>query len=112
MDLHEAIKVATDAHEGQLDKGGRPYILHPLRVMMAMEETDEQIVAVLHDVIEDTGIKLVPPEMAGVPNAPDWTQKWALYDPDTGVVHGHLDKHQAEALEAITRREGEIYLGD
>lgn len=56
MNLDLAIKIATDAHAGQVDKGGQPYILHPLRVMLAMETEDERIVAVLHDVIEDTAI--------------------------------------------------------
>lgn len=56
MNLDLAIKIAIDAHAGQVDKGGQPYILHPLRVMLAMETEDERIVAVLHDVIEDTAI--------------------------------------------------------
>lgn len=56
MNLDNAIKLATDAHAGQVDKGGQPYILHPLRVMLAMAITDERIVAVLHDVVEDTDV--------------------------------------------------------
>ncbi|MFT2211463.1 GTP pyrophosphokinase [Rhizobium giardinii] len=55
-DLDTAIKIATDAHAGQVDKGGQPYILHPLRVMLSVETEDERIVAVLHDVVEDTNI--------------------------------------------------------
>lgn len=51
--LEKAISIATQAHEGQLDKGGNPYILHPLRVMMALRTTEEMIVGVLHDVVED-----------------------------------------------------------
>ncbi len=54
MSLDTAIKLATDAHAGQVDKAGQPYVLHPLRVMLAMKTTDERIVAVLHDVVEDT----------------------------------------------------------
>lgn len=54
MNLDTAIKLATDAHAGQVDKAGEPYILHPLRVMLAMKTEDERIVAVLHDVVEDT----------------------------------------------------------
>jgi len=42
MNLDNAIKLATDAHAGQVDKGGQPYILHPLRVMLAMAITDER----------------------------------------------------------------------
>lgn len=51
--LEDAIKLAVDAHSGQVDKSGQPYILHPLRVMFAVTGVTEQIVAVLHDVIED-----------------------------------------------------------
>lgn len=52
--LTHAIRLAALHHHGQLDKAGKPYILHPLYVMMQMETEDEQIVAVLHDLIEDT----------------------------------------------------------
>lgn len=51
--LNRAIAIAAEAHAGQFDKGGAPYILHPLRVMMKMGSDDERIVAVLHDVVED-----------------------------------------------------------
>lgn len=51
--LSRAITIAVQAHDGQTDKAGQPYILHPLRVMLAMETEDDRIVAVLHDVIED-----------------------------------------------------------
>lgn len=54
--LDEAIKLATDAHAGQVDKSGERYILHPLRVMLAMKTDNERIVAVLHDVVEDTPV--------------------------------------------------------
>lgn len=57
MTLDEAIRVAVDAHAGQLDKAGKPYILHPLRVMMTVESPSldsARKVAVLHDVIEDS----------------------------------------------------------
>ncbi len=52
--LQRAIAIAVEAHEGQKDKGGSPYILHPLRVMFAVEGDVAKMVAVLHDVIEDT----------------------------------------------------------
>ena len=51
--LQRAISIAVEAHEGQIDKGGNPYILHPLRVMMSLRTVDEMIVGVLHDVVED-----------------------------------------------------------
>lgn len=52
--LQKAIKIATEAHSGQVDKAGAPYIEHPLRVMAAGANDDEQIVGVLHDVVEDS----------------------------------------------------------
>ena len=52
--LADAIQLAAFAHSGQKDKAGEDYILHPLRVMLQMETEEERIVAVLHDVIEDT----------------------------------------------------------
>lgn len=54
--LERAIAIAAAAHEGQVDKGGAPYILHPLKVMMRVNTLEERIVAVLHDVVEDCGI--------------------------------------------------------
>ena len=54
--LERAIAIAATAHEGQVDKGGSPYILHPLKVMLRVNTLEERIVAVLHDVVEDCGI--------------------------------------------------------
>lgn len=56
--LERAIVVATRAHEGQIDKGGAAYILHPLRVMERVSTPEQRIVAVLHDVLEDTPLTL------------------------------------------------------
>ncbi len=56
--LEKAILIATKAHNGQLDKGGQPYILHRLRVMQSCNSDLEKMCAVLHDVIEDTNISL------------------------------------------------------
>ena len=54
--IEKALQIAAKAHEGQKDKEGLPYILHPLRAMMSVEGEEAQIVAVLHDVIEDTSV--------------------------------------------------------
>ncbi len=56
--LERAIAIAARAHTGQVDKGGAPYILHPLRVMLRVSEPRERLVAVLHDVIEDSPVTL------------------------------------------------------
>ncbi|WP_339479661.1 HD domain-containing protein [Pseudomonas fluorescens] len=56
--LERAIAIAATAHAGQVDKGGAPYILHPLKVMLRMTSLEERIVAVLHDVVEDCEISL------------------------------------------------------
>ena len=65
--LERAIELAAVAHAGQIDKGGEPYILHPLRVMLRMSSANERIVAVLHDVVEDTSITLEQLSAEGFP---------------------------------------------
>lgn len=55
-DLQRAIEIAVSAHRGQTRKDGSPYVLHPLRLMMSVNASDERIVALLHDVVEDTSI--------------------------------------------------------
>lgn len=52
--LERAIEIAAQAHAGQVDKAGQPYILHPLRLMLVVRTTHERMAAVLHDVVEDT----------------------------------------------------------
>ena len=54
--IEKALQIAAKAHEGQVDKEGLPYILHPLRVMAGVAGLEAQIVALLHDVIEDTPV--------------------------------------------------------
>jgi (p)ppGpp synthase/HD superfamily hydrolase len=54
--IEKALQIAAKAHEGQRDKEGLPYILHPLRAMMRVQGEDARIVALFHDVIEDTAV--------------------------------------------------------
>lgn len=56
--LDKMLVIATNAHAGQFDRGGNPYILHPLRVMSYLNTDDEELMctALGHDVIEDTKI--------------------------------------------------------
>jgi (p)ppGpp synthase/HD superfamily hydrolase len=56
--LDKALLIATNAHHGQFDKGGTPYILHPLKVMHYLKSNDEELMcmALLHDVVEDTKV--------------------------------------------------------
>ncbi|QDH22092.1 bifunctional (p)ppGpp synthetase/guanosine-3',5'-bis(diphosphate) 3'-pyrophosphohydrolase [Saccharibacillus brassicae] len=56
--LTKAISIAARCHEGQRDKGGSPYVFHPLRLMLKALTEQEQIVAVLHDTIEDSDLTL------------------------------------------------------
>ncbi|AIZ33212.1 GTP pyrophosphokinase [Pseudomonas sp. K1(2024)] len=65
--LERAILLATRAHAGQLDKGGADYILHPLRVMARVSTPEQRIVAVLHDVLEDTSVTLSDLAREGFP---------------------------------------------
>ncbi|MCH5584512.1 GTP pyrophosphokinase [Shimazuella sp. AN120528] len=83
--LEKAILIAVKAHAGQIDKGGQAYILHPLAVMSRVSSTDAKIVAVLHDVIEDTPITMEILQKEGFP------------------------VHIREAILAVTRQEKETY---
>ncbi|MCT2586749.1 HD domain-containing protein [Actinophytocola gossypii] len=65
--MDDAIQFARRAHEGQLDKSGRPYIAHPLRVMGSVRGDHERMTAVLHDVVEDTAATLDDLTAAGCP---------------------------------------------
>jgi len=63
--LERAIEIAARTHAGQTDKGGAPYILHPLRVMLRVAPGAQQIVAVLHDVVEDSDVTFEDLEREG-----------------------------------------------
>lgn len=83
--LEDAILLAAQAHHGQRDKNGQPYILHPLRVMFRLESETEKIVGVLHDVVEDT-----------------------KYTRDDLRKMGYSETI-LQALDGVTKREGESY---
>lgn len=84
-DLTTALKIAIDAHDSQVDKAGEPYILHPLRVMLSVPAGDARIVAILHDVAED--------------GESGWQD----------IHEGSFDERILDAIDAITRREDEVY---
>jgi len=83
--LERAIAIAVEAHRGQKDKFDAPYILHPLRVMNRVETDAQKIVAVLHDVVEDT--------------------KWTFED----LKREGFSDEVLNALDCVTKREGESY---
>ena len=83
--LDRAIDLAKQHHEGQTDKAGNPYIEHPLRVMNQMESEEEKIVAVLHDIVEDTDISLDDLRNEG------------------------FSKEVVDAVECLTKQDGENY---
>ena len=83
--LADAIMLAVCAHRDQVDKVGQPYYLHVLRVMTKVRTEPERIVAVLHDLIEDTP-----------------------YTVDDLRPMGYLEE-VLTALDCMTRREGETY---
>lgn len=63
----KAMKMAYKAHEGQTDKGGIPYVFHPLHVAEQMEDETGTVTALLHDILEDTEITLSDLEKEGFP---------------------------------------------
>lgn len=52
----KALKLSFDAHKNQVDKSGMPYVYHPFHLAEQMNDEDTTIVALLHDVVEDTDI--------------------------------------------------------
>ncbi len=66
--LAKMLVLATKAHDGQFDKGGNPYILHPLKVMHYLKSTDEELMcmALGHDIIEDTDVTYADLRDAGM----------------------------------------------
>jgi len=83
--LQQAIAIAAKAHEGQVDKAGKPYLDHPLAVMENVNSLDQKIVAVLHDAVEDSELTLEQLRSEGFPEV------------------------LVSAIEAITKIEGEAY---
>jgi (p)ppGpp synthase/HD superfamily hydrolase len=65
--LERAIAIAARAHEGQVDKAGMPYVLHPLRMMLSVDTPEARMAAVLHDVVEDTTVSLEQLQTEGFP---------------------------------------------
>ncbi|HEX8224861.1 MAG TPA: HD domain-containing protein [Allosphingosinicella sp.] len=84
MRLEAAIAFASECHTGQTDKGGHPYILHPLRVMLKLDDEERRIAALLHDTVEDCGVPL-------------------------SVIRERFGDPVAEAVDALTKRPGETY---
>lgn len=85
--IEAALRIALQAHQGQTDKAGQPYILHPLRVMAACDgDIKAQMVAILHDVVED---------------CPDWPIERIR-------AHG-FPAEVIEAIQLLTHAKGEAY---
>ncbi len=83
--LERAVAIAAEAHSGQVDKAGAPYILHPLRLLLRMATNEERIVAVLHDVVEDS----------------EWSFDRLRAEGFSEIV--------IEGVDSVTRRQGETY---
>ncbi len=82
--LRDAITMAMLAHDGQTDKAGAPYIFHPIRVASTFSDEILQVIAVLHDIVEDTEITLA-------------------------VLDARFPRSVVNAIEALTRRDDETY---
>src|SRR4029079_19296453 len=81
--LERALEIATEAHDGQLDKTGRPYLEHCQRIADVVDTLDEKIVGYLHDVIGKSG----------------WTR--------SGLEAEGFSPAIVSAVDALTRREEE-----
>lgn len=87
--LEDAVAIAANVHRGQTDKAGAPYLLHPLRLMMRMKSPSSMIVAVLHDVVEDS----------------DANDKWTI----ERLREVGFSEDVLNAVECVTKRENEDY---
>ncbi len=83
--LQRALEIAVESHKTQKQKDGTPYALHPIRLSMSLESEEQKIVALLHDVVEDT----------------DWTFE--------GLVHEGFSESVIEALRLLTHTDGSLY---
>lgn len=83
--IEKALSIALEAHKGQTDKYGQPYVLHPLRLMHRFRDPELQTIAILHDVVEDS----------------DWTLDQLRNEGFSDRIVGTVD--------ALTRREEESY---
>ncbi|WP_322766907.1 HD domain-containing protein [Frankia sp. Cr1] len=112
VSLRDAVALATRAHAGQLDKVGDDYIGHPLRVMEAVGDAarragvdpdQARMVAVLHDVVEDTDVTLATLTSLGYPSdvvaAVD-----ALSHRDGESVEHYLARVADNALSVVVKR--------
>lgn len=52
--IAKALEIAIQAHKGQTDKAGQPYIIHPITVALSQESEEAFVAAILHDVVEDS----------------------------------------------------------
>lgn len=66
-DIEKALAFALKVHQGQTDRFGQPYILHPLHLMMQMETDSERLAAILHDTVEDSDHTLDDVRALGMP---------------------------------------------
>ncbi|MFV0413863.1 MAG: HD domain-containing protein [Oscillospiraceae bacterium] len=67
MLVEKALMIAKNAHNGQVDKAGKPYITHPEYVASLVETQEEKAAALLHDVLEDTAVTVQELACAGIP---------------------------------------------
>ncbi len=91
--LERAIEIAVQAHRGQLDKAGAPYILHPIRVMLRVSGLAERLAAILHDVVEDSAWTLDQLAAEGFP-------------PEVVAAVDALTRREHESYEEFVRRSG------
>lgn len=82
----KAMEICYRAHAEQFDKGGMPYVFHPLHVAEQMEDEYSTCVALLHDTVEDGGIEL------------------------SGLYEADFPEEIVRAVDLLTRREDEPYM--
>ena len=67
--IEKCIALSLEAHSGQTDRLGNPYILHPLHLMANVDGEEEKMTAILHDVVEDTDVTMDELQALGLPES-------------------------------------------
>lgn len=96
--LEKAAALCVSRHAGQRDKVGAAYFLHPMRVALRCRRDDEKIVALLHDIIEDTDLT---PSCLRDEGFPDEIVEAIL----------SVTKHEGETYEDFVRRAAQNPIG-
>ena len=98
----KAVMIAQEAHKGQMDKGGNPYIEHPLHVASQVETLELKMIAVLHDTLEDSSLTAADLVEAGLPE--EVVEAIVVLTHEDGNEEAYLDYNRRVAGNKLAAR--------